>query len=80
MEYNWTSFTKRVNIKFFMVNMKSVLENGYDLWNKNEHLKNVITAWYMAYNKKLADRIREIISLTHKNIMEKAMFWGFASW
>jgi uncharacterized protein YndB with AHSA1/START domain len=29
---------------FFMVNMKSVLENGYDLRNKNEYLKNVITA------------------------------------
>jgi uncharacterized protein YndB with AHSA1/START domain len=29
---------------FFMVNMKSILENGYDLRNKNEHLKNVITA------------------------------------
>jgi uncharacterized protein YndB with AHSA1/START domain len=29
---------------FFMVNMKSVLENGYDLRNKNADLKNVITA------------------------------------
>jgi uncharacterized protein YndB with AHSA1/START domain len=29
---------------FFMVNMKSVLENGYDLRNKNVHLKKVITA------------------------------------
>ncbi len=29
---------------FFMVNMKSVLENGYDLRNKNDQLKNVITA------------------------------------
>jgi len=29
---------------FFMANMKSVLENGYDLRNKNLDLKNVITA------------------------------------
>jgi len=28
----------------FMVNMKSVLENGYDLRNRNVDLKNVITA------------------------------------
>jgi TfoX/Sxy family transcriptional regulator of competence genes len=30
----------------------------------------------MPYNQKLADRVREIISLTHKNIIEKAMFGG----
>ncbi|MBN9381036.1 MAG: TfoX/Sxy family protein [Chitinophagaceae bacterium] len=30
----------------------------------------------MAYNEKLADRVREIISLTHKNIEEKRMFGG----
>lgn len=30
----------------------------------------------MAYNEKLADRTREIISLTHKNIEEKKMFGG----
>jgi TfoX/Sxy family transcriptional regulator of competence genes len=30
----------------------------------------------MAYNEKLADRVREIISLTHKNITEKKMFGG----
>ena len=30
----------------------------------------------MAYNEKLADRIREIIALTHKNVKEKAMFGG----
>lgn len=30
----------------------------------------------MAYNEKLADRIREIISLSHKNIEEKKMFGG----
>ena len=30
----------------------------------------------MAYNEKLADRVREIISLSHKNIEEKAMFGG----
>lgn len=30
----------------------------------------------MAYNKKLADRTREIISLTHKNVEEKRMFGG----
>ncbi len=30
----------------------------------------------MAYNEKLADRVREIISLTHKNIEEKKMFGG----
>ena len=30
----------------------------------------------MAYNEKLADRIREIISLTHKNVEEKKMFAG----
>lgn len=28
----------------------------------------------MAYNEKLANRVREIISLTHKNITEKRMF------
>src|SRR5688572_2037414 len=30
----------------------------------------------MAYNEKLADRIREIIVLTHKNVEEKRMFGG----
>jgi TfoX/Sxy family transcriptional regulator of competence genes len=30
----------------------------------------------MAYNEKLADRTREIIALTHKNVVEKAMFGG----
>ena len=30
----------------------------------------------MAYNEKLADRIRDIIILTHKNIDEKRMFGG----
>ena len=30
----------------------------------------------MAYNEKLADRTREIISATHKNIEEKKMFGG----
>ena len=30
----------------------------------------------MAYNEKLADRVREIISLTHKKIIEKRMFGG----
>src|SRR6188768_2682907 len=30
----------------------------------------------MAYNEKLADRTREIISLTHKNVEEKKMFGG----
>ena len=30
----------------------------------------------MPYNEKLADRVREIISLTHKNIEEKKMFGG----
>lgn len=30
----------------------------------------------MAYNEKLADRVREIIALTHKNIEEKRMFGG----
>lgn len=30
----------------------------------------------MAYNEKLADRIREIIVLTHKNVEEKKMFAG----
>lgn len=30
----------------------------------------------MAYNEKLADRTREIISLTHKDIEEKKMFGG----
>ena len=30
----------------------------------------------MAFNEKLADRVREIISLTHKNIEEKRMFGG----
>lgn len=30
----------------------------------------------MAYNEKLADRTREIISLTHKKVVEKKMFGG----
>lgn len=30
----------------------------------------------MAYNEKLASRIREIISLTHKNVEEEKMFAG----
>jgi len=30
----------------------------------------------MAFNEKLADRTREIISLTHKNVEEKKMFGG----
>ena len=30
----------------------------------------------MAYNEKLADRVREIISVTHKKIEEKKMFSG----
>lgn len=31
---------------------------------------------HMAYNEKLADMTRELISLTHKNVKEKAMFGG----
>ena len=30
----------------------------------------------MAYNEKLADRVREIIVVTHKKIQEKRMFGG----
>ncbi len=30
----------------------------------------------MAYNEKLADRVREVFAATHKNIEEKAMFGG----
>ena len=30
----------------------------------------------MAFNEKLADRVREIISLTHKKVEEKKMFGG----
>ena len=30
----------------------------------------------MAYNEKLADRVREIIFITHKRVEEKAMFGG----
>ena len=30
----------------------------------------------MAYNENLANRTREIISLTHKNVEEKKMFGG----
>ncbi len=30
----------------------------------------------MAYNEKLADRVREIIAVTHNNIEEKKMFGG----
>jgi TfoX/Sxy family transcriptional regulator of competence genes len=30
----------------------------------------------MAYNEKLADRTRELIALTHKNVEEKKMFGG----
>lgn len=31
---------------------------------------------FMAFNEKLADRTREIISATHKNVEEKRMFGG----
>jgi TfoX/Sxy family transcriptional regulator of competence genes len=30
----------------------------------------------MAYDEKLADRTRELIALTHKNVIEKKMFGG----
>lgn len=30
----------------------------------------------MAYNQKLADNVRELIALTHKNVVEKTMFGG----
>ena len=30
----------------------------------------------MAYNEKIADRIREMIALTHNNVEEKKMFGG----
>jgi TfoX/Sxy family transcriptional regulator of competence genes len=30
----------------------------------------------MAYNEKLANNVRELIALTHKNVEEKAMFGG----
>jgi TfoX/Sxy family transcriptional regulator of competence genes len=30
----------------------------------------------MAYNEELADRVREMIALTHKNVLEKKMFGG----
>lgn len=30
----------------------------------------------MAYNEKLADRTRELIARTHKNVVEKPMFGG----
>jgi TfoX/Sxy family transcriptional regulator of competence genes len=30
----------------------------------------------MAYNEKLADQVRELISLTHTNVEEKKMFGG----
>ena len=30
----------------------------------------------MAYDEKLADRTRELIALTHKNVIEKPMFGG----
>lgn len=30
----------------------------------------------MAYNEKLADRVREIIAVSHKNVEEKKMFGG----
>lgn len=30
----------------------------------------------MAYNEKIADHVRDLIALTHKNVIEKAMFGG----
>ncbi|MBK8847646.1 MAG: TfoX/Sxy family protein [Bacteroidetes bacterium] len=30
----------------------------------------------MAYNEKLADRVREIFAITHDHVIEKAMFGG----
>lgn len=32
----------------------------------------------MAYNEKLADRVRELITLTHKKVEEKKMFGGLS--
>ena len=37
-----------------------------------EQLKDI----NMAYNEKLADRVRELIAVTHKKILEKRMFGG----
>jgi TfoX/Sxy family transcriptional regulator of competence genes len=55
------------------LNRPSIKYTGYDKdLNKNCNHKKTI----MAYNEKLADRTREIISLTHKNIEEKKMFGG----
>ena len=33
----------------------------------------------MSYDEKLADRARELISASHKNIEEKKMFGGLAA-
>jgi TfoX/Sxy family transcriptional regulator of competence genes len=47
---------------------------GCFLWQKDctFYLKQCL----MAYNEKLADRVREIIAATHKNVDEKKMFGG----
>jgi TfoX/Sxy family transcriptional regulator of competence genes len=41
-----------------------------------DHSKWSTQFFYMAYNEKLADRVREIIAATHDRIEEKKMFGG----
>src|SRR5688572_18307471 len=45
-------------------------------YSKKCHFRFVFKQLFMAYNEKLADRIREIIAQTHKNVEEKKMFAG----
>lgn len=40
------------------------------------HSKWSTQFFYMAYNEKLADRVREIIAATHDRVEEKKMFGG----
>lgn len=40
------------------------------------HSKWPTQFFYMAYNEKLADRVREIIAATHDRVEEKKMFGG----
>ena len=39
-------------------------------------LKRLTQFFYMSYNEKLADRVREIIAETHDRVEEKKMFGG----
>ena len=54
----------------------SLLSPDFGLRTSDIRLRTFPYLCTMAYNEKLADRTRELISLTHKNVEEKKMFGG----